>query len=119
MSVCVLHGLTGEVLVTLPIEQITTVRHAQKLLKSALGIPLKEQRILCNGELLKPTQQIHCSSQFSLIRIAPRCCQCGLSDAALRSCSGCFDTHYCGTACQRVHWKQHQLECVLYRPKPT
>lgn len=44
------------------------------------------------------------------------CAQCGTTAKAaqidkLRKCSGCHSVRYCGTACQRKHWKTHKATC--------
>ncbi len=103
MSVCVRSGITGEHLATLALEQSSTVRQAQKLLKCLLHIPKKEQRVMCNGDVLKPTQQLPLVAHITLVRVTSKCSSCGQASAVLRSCSGCFDAHYCGQDCQRKH----------------
>ena len=31
--------------------------------------------------------------------------------STFKLCSGCRDVRYCSVECQKVHWKQHKLEC--------
>jgi hypothetical protein len=29
----------------------------------------------------------------------------------MRKCTGCTIVHYCNTACQKAHWKEHKIPC--------
>ena len=40
------------------------------------------------------------------------CSHCGKKDVALKSCSRCLQTSYCGAECQRAAWKGHKMTCV-------
>ena len=40
---------------------------------------------------------------------AARCAVCGAK--ARKHCSGCGGASYCGSACQKLHWKEHKPEC--------
>lgn len=47
-----------------------------------------------------------------------RCSRCGKSrqdGVKLQACGGCKVARYCGQACQKSHWKTHQLECKSLR----
>ena len=41
---------------------------------------------------------------------AHSCTHCGMS--ALLQCSRCNTTPYCGSVCQRTHWKTHKSSCT-------
>ena len=112
MAVRVQSAFSGNDLVTLRIEQTTTtVRDVQRLLKHHLAIPKKEQLLFYEGARLAPFEALRVPVNVTFLRIAPVCAHCGRS-APLRSCSGCLAVHYCGTVCQRQHWKQqHRVAC--------
>ncbi|KAI0938601.1 hypothetical protein AcV5_000242 [Taiwanofungus camphoratus] len=40
-----------------------------------------------------------------------RCTWCGNPSAVLRKCSGCGQTRYCDTSCQKAHWGEHKRAC--------
>lgn len=40
------------------------------------------------------------------------CAKCGKGGEKLLSCSRCKKLRYCGTECQREHWKVHKLNCA-------
>ena len=41
------------------------------------------------------------------------CAQCSAASPSLSACSACLKVSYCGTACQRAHWKAgHKGECA-------
>ena len=40
------------------------------------------------------------------------CARCGKTGVALKRCSCCKNTWYCGTACQNASWKQHKKTCT-------
>lgn len=49
-------------------------------------------------------------------REVPRCAGCRSISAAdqddkLKQCAGCTQVWYCGSACQRAHWKTHKVAC--------
>ena len=121
MNVCVVNGVTGEHLATLAVEHTAAARQVQQLLKSLLGIPKKEQRLLLyNGVLLRPFDHLPAAETHSiaLIRVLPTCSNCGTRLATLRSCAGCLDAHYCDVLCQRAHWRVvHRAVCISSRSK--
>jgi len=40
-----------------------------------------------------------------------KCSYCGTQVDALKKCSRCGNTQYCGQDCQKKHWKEHKLIC--------
>jgi hypothetical protein len=123
MEVLVLNGLSGDELATFELDQAsTTVLEIRRLVRAATGIPKKSQR-LCIGaaclrgrDILTP---IHNKTlTLTLLRIEPRCTQCGESAMKLRACSACLDVLYCGTPCQRLDWRDHRAICKS-RPKQS
>ena len=117
MNVCVVNGVTGEHLATLAVEHTAAARQVQQLLKSLLGIPKKEQCIVCDGRRLSPLDGIPRDKDLTLVRVLPTCANCGARPAALRSCAGCLDAHYCDGVCQGAHWRRHRGVCIPSRPK--
>jgi Ring finger domain/MYND finger/Sel1 repeat len=52
----------------------------------------------------------------------PYCVNCGVEDVPLHGCSRCKLAKYCGTLCQKAHWKDHKKNCLApedRRPNPT
>jgi ankyrin repeat protein len=43
----------------------------------------------------------------------PCCANCQKSGIKLRACSKCHAVWYCGTACQRAHWRAHKQTCIM------
>ena len=41
-----------------------------------------------------------------------KCSYCGTQFDALKKCSRCGSTQYCGQGCQKKHWKEHKLICI-------
>lgn len=39
------------------------------------------------------------------------CATCSAAPAKLLRCSGCQSVWYCGSDCQRAHWKSHKVDC--------
>lgn len=37
-------------------------------------------------------------------------------DTKLYLCKRCFSVKYCSKHCQKMHWKEHKLHCVLFEP---
>ena len=53
-------------------------------------------------------------------REVPRCARCRSISAAdqgerLKQCAGCMQVWYCGTLCQRAHWKSHTVACLQHQ----
>jgi len=42
----------------------------------------------------------------------PECANCSTEDDTLRKCGRCKLVVYCGTECQRQHWKAHKKDCI-------
>ena len=41
-----------------------------------------------------------------------RCCaNCDTTLPKMKKCGGCRLVHYCGSLCQKAHWKAHKKEC--------
>ena len=102
MDVRVQCAFSGNDLVTLRIEQLTTTlrdgelmttgRDVQRLLNHHLAIPKKEQLLFYEGARLAPFEALRVPVNVTFLRIAPVCAHCGRS-APLRSCSGCLAVH--------------------------
>ena len=39
------------------------------------------------------------------------CNSCGATELKMKQCNGCEAVTYCGSKCQRKHWKLHRLLC--------
>ena len=45
---------------------------------------------------------------------SPKSANCGMcrQPATKYKCTGCWLVYYCDGSCQRLHWRQHKMECV-------
>ena len=48
---------------------------------------------------------------------AASCACCGKKGVEMKRCARCMDAWYCGTDCQKEHWKQHKKTCA--KPLPV
>ena len=53
------------------------------------------------------------SAKLAASPLEIHCAFCGSTSAKLRLCTGCKKVKYCGTKCQRNHWKDHKSACKL------
>ena len=45
---------------------------------------------------------------------ARSCAQCGSKGTHLKRCLGCNNVYYCGSDCQKSHWKKHKPTCSCH-----
>ena len=105
---------SGQRLVSLTVDTPASVRAVQRLIKSVLGVPKKEQWLFCEGTRLQPCQSLVTEQErltLHLRGITPACHSCRARQA-LRYCSRCLDTHYCSEDCQLDDWRGHRRTCA-------
>jgi len=44
-----------------------------------------------------------------------KCAVCG--DEGLKLCTGCREIRYCSMEHQKLHWKEHKLQCKTFKEK--
>ena len=84
-------------------------------IKSSAGIPKHSQHLFVNGTRALANDMIYGHMDIVLIVSNAVCASCGCG-GKLKRCSGCNDEYYCGTACQRSHWKSHRRNCRPLNP---
>ena len=52
-----------------------------------------------------------CCAVAAVMSGTSRCAHCA-TEAANAVCSGCNDSHYCNSVCQRADWAAHKLRCT-------
>ena len=85
----------------------STIWDLKGWIRASAGIP-KRTRALAND-------MIYGHMDIALIVSSAVCASCGC-DGKLKRCSGCNEEYYCGTACQRRHWKSHRRNCPGLSP---
>merc|ERR1712098_322038 len=60
-----------------------------------------------------PKAPKHVKKMHKMIDREKECANCGEKRpmSCLKTCSGCHNVLYCGTVCQKKHWKFHKKDC--------
>ena len=84
--------------------------------KGAWGVPMREQTLCADAEVLAPRQAIGDDRVcLTLVRKRPSCGHCHRrwrrGSRRLLLCGRCLVVQYCGPACQSNDWHVHKLQC--------
>ena len=114
MTSCVVHLVSGKTL-SFNIASVATVWHLKKMIKIAIDVPKRQQRLLDGTRELSSHSPISCaagSHQLTLIIVDTTCQVCNAETSTPRVCGGCYNVFYCSEACQRDDWQRHRDECA-------
>ena len=91
------------------------------MVKEQTGIPRGEQALFLDNQQLSMQNQLQPREGLdymvvALLRTQSLCAACGLSPEKkgvkkFQMCSGCKDSRYCSSVCQKAHWKLHRTAC--------
>ena len=114
MNSCVIQLVSGKTL-SFDVASVGTVWHLKKLVKRAIDVPKRQQRLLNETRELTNHSPLNCfarSHRLTLVIVDATCQVCNAETNTSRVCAGCYSASYCSEACQRHDWRRHQEKCV-------
>ena len=113
--VCRVQRLSGSSVSINLSPDVATVWQVKSLVKRAVDVPRRRQRLFQGTRELLNHSPIKARSGIdglTLVVVEDRCQWCNDEANKRCVCSGCRITSYCSEACQQHDWKRHKAVCV-------